>query len=126
MDVDAELRKAAHFRASLRRFLRESNAVTAAIGLTPQRFDLLLFVHAAPGNRTTVTSLTKQLQLGQPAVTDLVNRAVEAGLLRRTRDDIDRRRIWLEVTPAGRKLLLASVRTLGGARETLAATLADD
>jgi DNA-binding MarR family transcriptional regulator len=125
MHADVDLERVARFRAALRRFLRESEEVTARGGLTPQRYDLLLFVQAAPGHRTTTSELTRQLQLGQPAVTDLVKRAAAAGLLRRTPDELDRRRVWLEVTPAGRKLLLASVRALNDARQNLAASLAD-
>jgi DNA-binding MarR family transcriptional regulator len=124
MDLDYELERAARLRAGLRRFLRLSEEVTYREGLSPQRYDLLLFIYSAPGRRTTTTVLTGQLQLGQPAVTDLVGRAVEAGLVRRTQDVIDRRRVWLEVTPAGRKLLLAAVKALRGARDDLAASLA--
>jgi DNA-binding MarR family transcriptional regulator len=125
VEIDQELVRAARFRAALRGFLRQTETVTRISGLSPQRYDLLLFVHAAPGHRTTVTALTRQLQLGQPAVTDLVKHAVEAGLLHRTPDEIDRRRVWLEVTPAGRKLLLAALQSLREAREQLAASLSE-
>ena len=125
MDLDRELEQTARFRAGLRRFLRQSAEVTARTGVSTQRYDLLLFIHAAPGHRTTTTALTRQLQLGQPAVTELVKRAAEAGLVHRTQDDIDRRRVWLEVTPAGRKLLLAAIAAQRGARDDLAASLAE-
>lgn len=124
VDLDYELDRAARLRAGLRRFLRQSDQVTAREGLSPQRYDLLLFIHSAPGHRTTTTALTEQLQLRQPAVTDLVKRATDAGLVRRTQDDIDRRRVWLEITPAGRKLLLAAVAALREARDDFAASLA--
>jgi DNA-binding MarR family transcriptional regulator len=125
VEIDQELVRAARFRAALRGFLRQTEAVTRRSGLSPQRYDLLLFIHAAPGHRTTVTALTRQLQLGQPAVTDLVKHAVEAGLLHRTRDELDRRRVWLEVTPAGRRLVLAALPSLRDARTELAASLHD-
>jgi DNA-binding MarR family transcriptional regulator len=121
---DSELERAAIFRASLRRFLKQTEVATTGAGLTPQRYDLLLFVQASRGHRLTTTELTTKLQLGQPAVTELVKRAVTAGLLRRTRDDLDRRRVWIELTPAGRDMLLTSFRALRAARAELAASIA--
>jgi len=40
-------------------------------------------------------------------------------------DELDRRRVWLEVTPTGRKLLVASIGALREAREHLIASLGD-
>ena len=117
------MRRAALFRAGLRRFLRKSEEVAAGCGLSPQRYDLLLFVQAAPGQRTTTTALTGLLRLGQPAVTQLVNRAEAAGLVSRTQDGLDRRRVWIELTPAGRDRLLACLQGLGEARDELAAAI---
>lgn len=123
MSGDRELERVARFRAALRRFLRQNERITARAGLTSQRYDLLLFVQASPGHRSTTTDLTEALQLGQPAVTELVNGAEAAGLLRRSRDDLDRRRVWIELTPAGRKRLLAAVAELAEWRDALAASL---
>ena len=120
---DPDLERAAVFRAGLRRFLKQTETATTKAGLTPRRYDLLLFVQASPGHRLTTTELTTQLQLGQPAVTELVKRAVAAGLLRRTRDDLDRRRIWIELTPAGRDALLTAFHALRSARAELAASI---
>ena len=99
-DLD-ELRRAAAFRSELRRFLSRSDAVTADAGLTPQRYDLLLQLKAAPEGRSTVTELGKRLYLRQTAVTELVKRAEEAGLVRRTRSSADRRVYLLELTDDG-------------------------
>ena len=123
MPVDAQIEQAAHLRAALRRFLRQTEDITSRRGLTPQRYDLLLFVQAAPGHRTTTSALTDKLQLKQPAVTELVKQTVAAGLLRRTQDDLDHRRIWIELTPDGRKRLLACLHALDDARSALAATI---
>lgn len=125
MGHDAELAQVARFRASLRRFLRATEHATARAGLTPQRYDLLLFVYATPGHRTTTSELTGHLQLGQPAVTELINSAEASGLLRRTRDDLDRRRVWIELTPEGRRRLEACVDDLRRSREELRDSLSD-
>ena len=123
MHSDAEIERVARFRAALRLFLRRSEQVTARAGLSPQRYDLLLFIQAAPGHRTTTTDLTQLLQLGQPAVTELVNNAEAAGLLRRTQDDDDRRRVWLELTPEGRARVDEAVAGLAQGRKELADSL---
>ena len=82
-----EVVRAAAFRSELRRFLRRSEALAAEVGLTPQRYDLLLQLKAAPGGQSTVTELGKRLHLRQTAVTELVKRAEEAGLVRRRRSE---------------------------------------
>ena len=123
--LETEIERAAQLRAGLRRFLRHTEGVTSQVGISAQRYDLLLFVQAAPGHRTTTSDLKELLQLKQPAVTQLVQQAAKAGLVRRTPDDLDRRRIWIELTPAGLKCLLACLRALGDARSALAATITD-
>jgi DNA-binding MarR family transcriptional regulator len=97
----AELRAAAVFRSELRRFLRRSESLAAEVGLTPQRYDLLLQLKAAPEGHSTVTELGKRLHLRQTAVTELVKRAEEAGLVQRRRSDADRRVYLLELTADG-------------------------
>ena len=99
-DAD-ELMRAAAFRSELRRFLRRSEVLVAEVGLTPQRYDLLLQLKAAPEGHSTVTELGKRLYLRQTAVTELVKRAEEAGLVQRRRSDDDRRVFLLELTEDG-------------------------
>ena len=96
-----ELSSAAAFRSELRRFLSRSEAVAAEMGLTPQRYDLLLQLKAAPAGHSTVTELGRRLHLRQTAVTELVKRAEDAGLVRRTRSDDDRRVYLLRLTEDG-------------------------
>ncbi len=96
-----ELVRAAAFRSELRRFLHRSEALAAESGLTPQRYDLLLQLKAAPDGYSTVTELGKRLHLRQTAVTELVKRAEEAGLVQRSRSEADRRVFLLELTEDG-------------------------
>ena len=96
-----EVVRAAAFRSELRRFLRRSEALAADAGLTPQRYDLLLQMKAAPDGYSTVTELGKRLHLRQTAVTELVKRAEEAGLVQRRRSETDRRVFLLQLTEDG-------------------------
>ena len=75
MEMRAEdYREAAALREGLRRFLRRSEEIAAANGLTPQRQLLLLLIKGAPdgSERATVTDLADRMQLAQNTVTDLV------------------------------------------------------
>jgi DNA-binding MarR family transcriptional regulator len=97
----------AEFRAGLRRFLRRSERVARASGLTPQRYLLLLMVRgAADGSgSSTVTELSERLQLAQSTVTELVARAEDAGLLRREQSQSDARVAHLMLTEEGERRL---------------------
>src|SRR5437868_12541153 len=105
-EISDELIRTAAFRTELRRFLRRTATVTVEAGLTPQRYDLLLMIAAAPDGRTTVTELCESLQLRQTAVTELVKRAEQAGLITRASSPVDGRVSLLGLTADGRRRLL--------------------
>ena len=107
-----ELVRTAAFRSELRRFLQRSDVVTADLGLTPQRYDLLLQLKASPTGYSTVTELGRRLHLRQTAVTELVKRAEEAGLIRRRRSETDRRVFLLELTEEGDRRVMHAFHAL--------------
>ena len=120
MPVPDELVRAAKFRSELRRFLARSEQLAADVGLTPQRYDLLLQLKAAENGHSTVTELGRRLHLRQTAVTELVKRAEEAGLIRRRRSDVDRRVFLLELTPDGEKRVMRVYNALRRDRASFA------
>ena len=83
----------AEFRACLRSFESQSDAVSRKWGLTPQRYLLLLAIKGAPdgSQRLIFSALARRLKLSRPAVTELCARAEEAGLIERVRAGPDRR-----------------------------------
>jgi DNA-binding MarR family transcriptional regulator len=115
-----EVRRAAAFRSELRRFLRRSETVAAEAGLTTQRYDLLLQIKAAPAGHSTVTELAARLHLRQTAVTELVKRAEEAGLVQRTRSGEDRRVFLLELTQDGDRRVTRVFKALARDRAAFA------
>ena len=117
---ESELQRTAAFRTELRRFLRRTATAAVDGGLTPQRYDLLLMIKAAPGERSTVTGLREGLQLRQTAVTELVKRAEEAGLITRTRSTGDARVFLLGLTPEGERRLLKVFDALREDRQAFA------
>jgi DNA-binding MarR family transcriptional regulator len=121
---ERELARAAAFRTELRRFLRRTDAVAGAAGLTPQRYDLLLMIRSAGGSDgVRVTELCDLLQMQQTAVTELVKRTEEAGLIERRGAPDDRRVSLLRLTPEGDRRLVQAFIALRGDRGTLAAAL---
>src|SRR5207253_2854006 len=99
--------RGAEFRSALRRFMRRSERVARASGLTPQRYLLLLMIKGAPdgSGQSTVTELAVRLQLAQSTVTELVGRAEDAGLVERRQSSDDARVAHLRLTPEGERRL---------------------
>ncbi len=122
----AELEQAAAFRSALRHFLARTNEVSTGAGLTSQRYDLLLAIKAGDREASTVSELVKRLSLPQPAVTELVKRAEEAGLIERS-VGADRRVSILRLTEqADEKLIRAFVALREERRQLAQAMLAVD
>jgi DNA-binding MarR family transcriptional regulator len=117
----------AAFRAALRTFLRKSEEIARASGLTPQRHLLLLMIKGAPDGSecATVTDLTERLQLAQSTVTELVKRAEQAGLIERERSDADARVAKLRLTAEGERRLAKSFAGHEAERQELRWVLAE-
>ena len=107
----AVLRELAQFRYRLRLFLRFSERAARAAGVTPLQHQLLLGVAGFTGRGwATISDLTECLQERHNAVVALVNRAVGAGLVRKSRDAADRRVVRVTLTPSGRRILARLTR----------------
>jgi DNA-binding MarR family transcriptional regulator len=119
MTSRAELERAAAFRIALRRFLARTNEVSAGAGLTPQRYDLLLAIKTGAGETSTVSELVNRLSLPQPAVTELVKRAEEAGLIERS-VGVDRRVSVLRLSANADERLMHAFVALRDERRQLA------
>jgi DNA-binding MarR family transcriptional regulator len=111
--------EAAKLRAALRRFLRETETVTRRHGLSPRHHELLLMIKASDDSHSTVSELVELLQLTQSTVTELVQRAEEAGLVSRRQSPDDGRIVHLLLTDEGARRLAASVAALGPERQHL-------
>jgi DNA-binding MarR family transcriptional regulator len=119
----ANVIEVAEFREALRRFLRTSERVARASGLTPQRHLLLLMIKGAPdgSEQSTVTELADRLQLAQSTVTELVSRAEEAGLVTREQSQTDARVAYLRLSDEGERRLEKSFTQLAAERDNLRA-----
>jgi DNA-binding MarR family transcriptional regulator len=102
----SRLRNLAEFRYELRQFLQFSEGCAAEAGLHTQQHQLLLQLAGAPeGVETTVSYAAERLGLRHHTVVELSKRCEEAGLVNRNQDLKDRRRIQLQVTTKGHRVL---------------------
>ena len=103
---DDDYQRLLRFRTGLRRFERWSEEQAEAAGLTGAQHQLLLAVRAHPDRRgPTVSDLSEYLLLRHHSVVELIDRAVAAGLVRRTPDPSDRRLVRLRATRHGNAVL---------------------
>jgi DNA-binding MarR family transcriptional regulator len=110
IDVDDEsvllLQALAEFRYQLRSFLVFSESVAVEHGVRAQQHQLLLQIAGIhDGNIATINFLAQRLGLRQNSVVELADRSEAEGLVRRTEDPEDRRRVVLSVTSKGMRLL---------------------
>jgi DNA-binding MarR family transcriptional regulator len=119
----AEYEEASRLRIALRRFLHQSELITRRHGLSPRHYELLLLIKASAQSRSTVSELVELLRLTQSTVTELVQRAEEAGLLGRQQSSVDGRIVHLTLTGEGEQRLSASLSELGVERARLLDTL---
>jgi DNA-binding MarR family transcriptional regulator len=119
--LEDELARAAAFRTGLRRFLARTGDVASAAGLTSPRYDLLLMIRSSGGSGTRITELCELLQMRQTAVTELVRRTEEAGLIERRASEEDGRVWLLGLTAEGERRLMEAFTALRADRVQLAA-----
>jgi DNA-binding MarR family transcriptional regulator len=122
-----EAASVAEFRVALRRFQYETERVARECGITPRSYLLMLLIKGAPNlaERTTVTELAARLQLAQSSVTELVDRAQQAGLVRRERSGTDARVAYLRLTEKGEEQFGRAFQSLASERRALREAVAE-
>ena len=118
----ADFETLAQFRYVLRRFLRFSEEVTRANGVTALQYLLMLQIRGFPGRDwASVGELAERLQAQHHGVVSLVSRCEAAGLVRRSTCRSDRRRVEVRLTRKG----LGCVTRLARLHRTELASLRD-
>ncbi|MBX6770731.1 MAG: winged helix-turn-helix transcriptional regulator [Chloroflexi bacterium] len=96
----------AEFRYLIRDFLAASERIARAHGLSPQQHQLLLAVRGCPpGTEPTIGYLARRLLIRHHSVVGLVNRLARRGLVVRTPEGEDRRRVAVRLTAQGAAIL---------------------
>jgi DNA-binding MarR family transcriptional regulator len=98
----AEFESLAQFRYQLRRFLRFSEEVTHAHGVTSLQYLLMLQIRGFPGREwASVGELAERLQAKHHGVVSLISRCEAAGLVKRNISASDKRRVEVKLTRRG-------------------------
>ncbi len=93
--------------------------------LTGPRFNVLRILIQGPKEGVRCGEVGKQLIHTVPDVTRLVDRMMRDGLVERHRDAEDRRRVYIRITPAGRKLCRSAYPELNRLHGELLAHMSD-
>jgi DNA-binding MarR family transcriptional regulator len=102
-----DLRELSEFRYRLRRFLRYSEEIVHAEGVTPLQYMLMLHTRAfADRDWATVGELAERLQASSHGTVALVTRCEAAGLVTRVPSAHDRRQVEVHLTPEGERCLI--------------------
>jgi DNA-binding MarR family transcriptional regulator len=94
---------ATELRPVLLRLARELRKETEQLGITARQATLLWLVKRSPG--LSLAELAAEEGISPPALSGNVDRLERAGLLQRVRSSEDRRRVGLELTEDGVKLM---------------------
>ena len=104
--VAGVVRELAVFRYNLRKFLRFSERAARQFGVTPQQHQLMLGVAGHTGRGTaSISELAEFLQERHHSVVELIERAVQKGLVYKEHDTVDRRVVMVSLTPLGEETL---------------------
>ncbi len=94
------------FRYSIRCFLEFSEAAARDAGLTPQQHQALLTVKGfPPQTAVTIGDLAERLRIRHNSAVELVDRLADAGLVVRSPDALDSRRVLLSLSKTANDIL---------------------
>lgn len=92
---------------------------------TPAQVNTLRAIAGKPEWR--MSDLSQRLRVSAGSLTTMINRLIEAGLVQRTRSDLDRRVVTVKLTTSGKELLQASrQRAVSKLHELLADLSSED
>jgi len=98
----ADYETLAEFRYALRHYLRFSKNAVETAGITLQQHQALLIIIGFPGReQVTIGELAERLQIRHHSAVGLVDRLEEQGLVERTPNEEDRRRVFIGLTEKG-------------------------
>jgi DNA-binding MarR family transcriptional regulator len=97
------LETANRLRPALLRLARELRRETESLGITSRQATLLSLIREHPG--LSLRELAQLERISAPSLSGHVDRLEGAALIQRVRSGTDRRRVGLELTTAGERLL---------------------
>jgi len=108
---DAEYRALAELRYRIRHFIQEGDAAAQRSNLEPQQYLMLLAIRGLPqGAVATIRTLAERMALKHHSAVELIDRLESHGLVRRSRNQGDKREVRVSLLPQGSKLLARVAR----------------
>lgn len=102
----ADYEAIAEFRYQIRRFLRFSEGAARSAGLEPHQHQVLLAIKGLPGGRPArISDLAERLQIQHHSAVELVDRLAARGLVNRALGEVDRREVYVQLSPRGEHIL---------------------
>ena len=89
------------------RSMQDQSRFVKAIGFSMAQFFLLMHVYYK--RQCGISNLSEHMEITAPAVSQLVDKLVQAGMLERTEDPNDRRAKQVTLTSKGRQLIEKSI-----------------
>ncbi len=106
MEIDlSQFAALAEFRHQIRKFLHFSEQSARGLGIEPQQHQLLLAIKGSGETEVTIGYLADRLQIRHHSTVELVDRMSVHGLVRRASSTTDKRRVLVELTGAGNRVL---------------------
>ena len=88
------------------------DAAVRPYDITFSRYEVLRLISFSKDGRLPMSKIGERLMVHPTSVTSLVDRLEAQELVERTNDPGDRRRIYVSLTPAGRRVLKSATRAL--------------
>src|ERR1700720_2918022 len=123
---DAEYRALAELRYRIRHFMQEGDAAAQGANLEPQQYLMLLAIRGLPqGEVATIRTLAERMALKHHSSVELIDRLESHRLVRRSRNEGDKREVRVSLLPHGSKLLERVARERISELKASGAALAD-
>ena len=92
--------------------LGEFDRVLKPLGITFARYEVLRLLSFSREGRLAMSVIGERLMVHPTSVTNAIDRLVASGLVARTPDDQDRRRVYASLTPDGKRVLRRATKAL--------------
>ncbi len=107
------------------RVMATMEEAVAPAGLTVPQFSVLMELVATPEGRLSLYEIGRGCMKSPPNITAIVDRLESAGLVRRLRDDADRRVVLAEITDGGLQAMGAAAPPVFAAQRRALERLSD-
>jgi DNA-binding MarR family transcriptional regulator len=92
--------------------LAEYDRVLRPFGITFARYEVLVLLSFSQSGALPLSKIGERLMVHPTSVTNAIDRLVDAGLVARTADGVDRRRVLASLTPDGERVLKDATKAL--------------